>query len=236
MKSLRKSFKGCLKRANLLWKICILHQEPHYSIEEFQVFHRKVAERVTRSQETWDLMQEAVRTGDAFVIEQRDTKGVLVGASLFPLSSYECQYGVGVYSRELFDEPISHQAQMHAVEFMTYEFTSMGGISYNEKAETSVRGLYAAGDEYFGGISCAAVFGWIAGEDAARYSKEAPTPKMSKASDKTKATISLITGIRKRQDGPDWKEAKIEAIKTGKTVSELVEEALEALIKENKRK
>lgn len=35
---------------------------------------------------------------------------------------------------------------------------------------------------------------------------------------------------------PDlWKEAKIEAIKQGKTVSELVEEAIEAWIKKHKK-
>ncbi len=38
----------------------------------------------------------------------------------------------------------------NAVEFMTYEFTTWGAIKYNEKAETSVKGLYAAGDEHFG--------------------------------------------------------------------------------------
>jgi predicted DNA-binding protein len=36
---------------------------------------------------------------------------------------------------------------------------------------------------------------------------------------------------------PDlWKDAKIEAIRHGKTVSELVEEAIEAWIKEHKKK
>ncbi len=33
-----------------------------------------------------------------------------------------------------------------------------------------------------------------------------------------------------------WKEAKIEAIREGKTVSELVEEAIEAWMKEHKKK
>jgi predicted DNA-binding protein len=33
-----------------------------------------------------------------------------------------------------------------------------------------------------------------------------------------------------------WKDAKIEAIRHGKTVSELVEEAIEAWIKEHKKK
>ena len=59
------------------------------------------------------------------------------------------------------------------IEFWTYEneLFPRGGVSYNEDAETSLKGVYAAGDEFFGGISGAAVFGWIAGEGAARYSK-----------------------------------------------------------------
>ncbi len=57
------------------------------------------------------------------------------------------------------------------VEFTTYEYELFprGGILYNERAETSLPGLFAAGDEFFGGISGAAVFGWIAGESAASY-------------------------------------------------------------------
>jgi len=31
---------------------------------------------------------------------------------------------------------------------MTYEMTTRGGIYFNHQAETSLKGLYAAGDEY----------------------------------------------------------------------------------------
>jgi len=41
------------------------------------------------------------------------------------------------------------------------------------------------------------------------------------------------TSIRVRTD--IWKEAKIEAIRRGKTVSELVEEAIEAWVKQRKK-
>jgi len=61
----------------------------------------------------------------------------------------------------------------HPVEFTTYEILPKGGVYYNEKAETSVKGLYAAGDEMQGAaISGSAIMGWIAGENAARYAKE----------------------------------------------------------------
>ncbi len=49
-----------------------------------------------------------------------------------------------------------------------------------------------------------------------------------------KAVVREATAIKVRPDL--WKEAKIEAIKHDKTVSELVEEAIEAWIKENKKK
>ena len=56
------------------------------------------------------------------------------------------------------------------LEFRSYdkELSPRGGVLYDENARTSLKGLYAAGDEFFGGISCAAVFGWVGGESAAQ--------------------------------------------------------------------
>jgi succinate dehydrogenase/fumarate reductase flavoprotein subunit len=58
----------------------------------------------------------------------------------------------------------------------------MSGLTVNEKAETGVPGLYAAGD-----VSCVAkghltgafVFGEIAAEEAARFAASQPAPKMN---------------------------------------------------------
>lgn len=95
------------------------------------------------------------------------------------------------------------------VEFTTYEYELFprGGILYNERAEASLPGLFAAGDEFFGGISGAAVFGWIAGESAASY-----VVGCGYVSDTTIATRALenrnlFSRLRERQDGPDWQEA-----------------------------
>jgi len=59
------------------------------------------------------------------------------------------------------------------LEFRSYdrELQPRGGVYYDEKGETSVPGLFAAGDEFFGAISCAAVFGWLAGQNAAAFSQ-----------------------------------------------------------------
>lgn len=95
------------------------------------------------------------------------------------------------------------------VEFMTYEMHLSGGIYYNEKAETSVKGLYAAGDEFFGGISPAATFGWIAGENAAKYAKEAPSPQIEKMKEKIEERTGLLKEILGRETGARWQEANI---------------------------
>ena len=94
------------------------------------------------------------------------------------------------------------------VEFMTYEMTTRGGIYYNQRGETSLRGLYAAGDEYFGGASCAATFGRIAGESAALYSKKVKAPKIDgiKGVEKKKG---LFEAIRGRETGETWQEVNV---------------------------
>jgi len=50
----------------------------------------------------------------------------------------------------------------------------------------------------------------------------------------TEKVVREATAIKIKPDL--WKEAKIEAIKHDKTVSELVEEAIEAWMKEHKKK
>lgn len=95
------------------------------------------------------------------------------------------------------------------VEFMTYEVRSSGSIRLNEGAETSVKGLYAAGDESTFGISGAAVFGWIGGENAARYVKKAASPVMDKVRAQIEEKKGFIDALQHRKQGPDWKDANI---------------------------
>lgn len=97
----------------------------------------------------------------------------------------------------------------NAIEFMTYEMTTAGGILYNEKAETSVRGLYAAGDEYRGGISGAATFGWIAGDSAAKYVKQVGSPKIDKVGNEIAEKQELLDKMLSREIGATWQEFNI---------------------------
>lgn len=95
------------------------------------------------------------------------------------------------------------------IEFMTYELNSGGGIVFNESAETSMKGLYAAGDEYFGGISFAATFGWVGGENAAAYIKQKPSPKIDKARAEIEKRKDLLNAMRNRAVGATWREVNI---------------------------
>jgi len=97
----------------------------------------------------------------------------------------------------------------HPIEFATYPLRFGGLIVANAGAETNLKGLYAAGDEAFGDISAAATFGWIGGENAARYAKEIEAPDV----ERYRATIEekkiSLDRLRGRQEGPDWEEANI---------------------------
>jgi succinate dehydrogenase/fumarate reductase flavoprotein subunit len=97
----------------------------------------------------------------------------------------------------------------NAVEFMTYELAPRGAIDYNEKGEASLKGLYAAGDENFGGISNAAVFGWIAGENAAEFVKKVDVQDISKIGEAADQRTQLIDKMLSRKSGAGWQEVNI---------------------------
>ena len=97
----------------------------------------------------------------------------------------------------------------HPVEFMTYDHGSGGRIVTNEKAETSLQGLYAVGDELANGVSNASVFGWISGERATHYAKQADTPDGNKINQMINEKKTLVEKIRGRKNGPDWKEVNV---------------------------
>ncbi|MFH1351841.1 MAG: FAD-binding protein [Pseudomonadota bacterium] len=95
------------------------------------------------------------------------------------------------------------------VEFGTYHIIPEGKIWINEKGETSIQGLYAAGDESMGSIGPAATYGWIAGESAAIYAREAPAPDIEKARAEIEESKDMVQGMSRRTGGPDWREANI---------------------------
>ena len=95
-----------------------------------------------------------------------------------------------------------------AIEFQTSDIMVSGGIMANHRGETSLNGLYAAGDEVWGTISHAAVFGRSAGENAANYVTKVKAVDVE-AEKKTaiEAKKAQLEEIRARKDGPTWSEA-----------------------------
>lgn len=97
--------------------------------------------------------------------------------------------------------------RQYQVEFRTYEPFVAGGLWFSNKSETSVKGLYAAGDEYFGGMTNAVLWGWIGGETMARDVKSLEMGDPAKSQEQVKEKTGLIDEILKRKGGPDWEEA-----------------------------
>ena len=95
------------------------------------------------------------------------------------------------------------------IEFATYEEISGARIKQSAKGETTVKGLYSAGDESMVGLSQAAVSGWIAGENAANYAKGVKVASIGNVETKIKESVRLIEQLRGRENGPDWKEVNI---------------------------
>jgi len=97
------------------------------------------------------------------------------------------------------------------VEFRSYhyELFPRGGVYYDETGVTSLKGLYAAGDEIFGGISGAAVFGWIAGENAGHRAKDLGITSIDGAKAKIEEAKAKMEAVRNRRVGASWKEANI---------------------------
>lgn len=61
------------------------------SVRNLQLLHRKVAGRTTRSDKTWDIQQEMIECGEAFVVELYKD-GTLISAALFYKNKYCCYY------------------------------------------------------------------------------------------------------------------------------------------------
>jgi succinate dehydrogenase/fumarate reductase flavoprotein subunit len=97
----------------------------------------------------------------------------------------------------------------HPIEFQTYHMISEGKIWINERGETSIKGLYSAGDESMGGISCAATYGWISGENAADYSRGVNLKSIDEKGPEIEEKKATIKEIINRKEGPDWKEVNI---------------------------
>ena len=118
------------------------------------------------------------------------------------------QEGFSALTDHLHDKGID--LRKNPIEWATYGMRgSCGSIWQNENGQTSLEGLYVAGDETTRSISPAATFGWIAGEHAANWVKQVDAGRPVRGKELMKEKSSLLKDIQQRDTGPDWKEANI---------------------------
>lgn len=98
----RKSYRQLIKwgRESLDWCIGL-------SLRPMQKFHAEVAGRVTKPQESWDLLQGEIDAGRGDAI-YGSLDGRLVSAALFIDGGGTTVYWSGVYDRSLFPKPLAH--------------------------------------------------------------------------------------------------------------------------------
>jgi succinate dehydrogenase/fumarate reductase flavoprotein subunit len=132
------------------------------------------------------------------------------------ISDEDYEYMMHWFQHEGFDALVNHveeegiDLRKNPIEWATYGMRgSSGSIWQNVRGETSMKGLFVAGDETTRSISPAAAFGWIAGEHAAKYAKEVGSPSLERAMVVVKEKEGFLDEIRNRDVGPDWKEVNI---------------------------
>ncbi len=97
----------------------------------------------------------------------------------------------------------------HAVEFCTYGIGVSGGVDFNTEGKTSLKGLFAAGQEYSGDMAFATTLGWTAGENLAKFAKEAEYGDIGAKDNRKEGKLDLVENILARNSGAGWQEANI---------------------------
>ncbi|RED18285.1 FemAB family protein [Pontivivens insulae] len=119
--SFRKSYKPLINRGLRTWAPFLMtSQTADRAVwDSFQAFHVETAGRQTRSQTTWDMQFDFIKSDKAFLVGLRNpANNALVGAGLFTHSPDEAAYSSGVYNRDLFDKPLGHVVQTIAIQEM----------------------------------------------------------------------------------------------------------------------
>jgi len=115
----RKSYKNLVNKAKNLWTSEVLSGEFEKAIfEKYKLLHIETSGRQTRSDESWDLQYQMILDKKAFLVVLFDSNQELIGGGYFNYTRDEVFYSVGVYKRELFDQPLGHLVQFLAISFM----------------------------------------------------------------------------------------------------------------------
>lgn len=107
--------------------------QPHdFCLEPMREFHIKVAGRETRSAQSWRAQEQMLMQGEAFAL-LGFSDGTLLSTGLFIYNQQRCYYGVGVYDRDYFDVPVSHdlvwRGMLHAKRLGCQQF-DFGALAF----------------------------------------------------------------------------------------------------------
>ena len=108
-RGLRKSYKSLLNwgQRNLEIRVVDAAAPDRAAFDLFQDFHRVVAGRVTRPQESWDAMYAWIANGGGELV-LANLDGELVAGTMVVDGKSVAAYASGVYDRERFDKPMAH--------------------------------------------------------------------------------------------------------------------------------
>ena len=132
-KFIRKSYRPLISSGQKNWTVSVMDQYCENTWDKFRALHKRVSGRVTRSIDTWNIQHEAIKNGDAFLVYIINSEGIMVGGACFVMSSYQCNYSVASYDRQLSDQPLGHMIQYQAI------------LTMKEKG----RQMYYLGDRFY---------------------------------------------------------------------------------------
>lgn len=117
-KSIRKSYKPYINNASEYLEIGIATGYGESKVfDQFRDLHKVVAERVTRSVETWNHQRDEMLQGKSFLCFAKYS-GELVGGALICHNTNSALYSVGAYRRDLNDLHLGHILQWSSILYL----------------------------------------------------------------------------------------------------------------------
>jgi FemAB family protein len=114
----RKSYRSLVTSGSRKWAVSILSSVDAETWQQFRALHIRISGRQTRSEGSWNVFFDALNRGSMFLVLLRDDDARLVGAGLFGVSRDEAVYASAAYDRSLFQHPLGHVVQFHAIQEM----------------------------------------------------------------------------------------------------------------------
>ncbi|MBW2066503.1 MAG: FAD-binding protein [Deltaproteobacteria bacterium] len=133
-----------------------------------------------------------------------DCRGISQGDYEYLIRGLENEGNIGLLEH-IREEGID--LKKNALEFATYEMRCGGRIESNERAETTIPGLFTAGEESTYSISGAAVFGWIGGENAAEFARKRPAIDNRAMETQIEQKKDLVSTFLENKRVTDWFDA-----------------------------